>query len=576
MPAPADGDFTCVITIAKDGYVSKTITCAKSRLDRLEDIPAEYTARMEKAATIGGVLKTPDGRPLAGAIIRFSGVNPAGVSDRERTLVAPNFHNERTDENGRWQCNHVPQDFSNFVFRVVQPDFPPVTFGCEGSTAGGEEAARLPAADFLAGKAVMVMAKGVTLSGIIVDTNGRPVAGAAVTRDHDWRNKEAVLQTGPDGRFKIPNLLPGSLALTIQAKGLEPQSLDLDITNPMPELKVRMLPGKIFKGRVLDDAGEPVAGASVQLDHVDLDPPEFDWSATTDIQGRFEWDSAPSGEHPYLITADGYCLRAEPALLADGAEKTITLRKPNGKTDVDGRVTDAATHAPIEKFTMTVYITTDQGTTHAEKTVSSPTGDYLVEVDQKVTSFSLEFRQPGYLTAGTEAKSPADGDQREDVQLEKGTPSRVGGRLAVPGYREPINWQAGSALVLSALVPDPDMPDFADAAARQKWMSRFLSSAEGKAWQRAQRAFAAAAGPDGSFVFDDVAPGKYQLRVQLREAPELGGGRLAALSTNITVNTVPDGRNWRVEEPRVELGVIALRQALRPARQATPPRFSRP
>ena len=138
-------------------------------MDKVEDIPAEYTVKMEKAATIGGVLKGPDGQPLAGAIIRFSGVNPASPADRERTLVAPNFHNERTDDNGRWQCNHVPQDFSNLVFRVVLPDFLPVTFGCEGSTAGGEDVVRLPAADFLAGKAVMFMGHGVTVSGLVVD-----------------------------------------------------------------------------------------------------------------------------------------------------------------------------------------------------------------------------------------------------------------------------------------------------------------------------------------------------------------------------------------------------------------------
>ena len=111
MPKPATNDFSYVITLTKDGYVSKTITWATSRLDKMEDIPAEYTSRMEKAATIGGVLKGPDGQPLAGAIIRFSGVNPASPADRERTLVAPNFHNERTDENGRWECNHVPAGF---------------------------------------------------------------------------------------------------------------------------------------------------------------------------------------------------------------------------------------------------------------------------------------------------------------------------------------------------------------------------------------------------------------------------------------------------------------------------------
>jgi peroxiredoxin len=565
MPKPAaqaTNDFSYVITLTKDGYVSKTITWATSRNDKIEDIPAEYTARLEKAATIGGVLKGPDGRPLAGAIIRLVGIIPANAADRERSIIAL-IKNPQTDEDGRWQCAQVPQDFSNLLFRVVLPDFLPVTFGCEGSTAGGNEIARLPAADYLAERAVMMMGHGATVSGLIVDSNGKPVADAVITRNHEWRNAAAVLQTDSDGRFKIPNLLPGDMALTIQARGLEPQTIDLAVSNSMPELKIEMQPGKILKGRVLDETGKPVAGAGVQMDRENLEPLEFDWSATTDSQGRFQWDSAPSGGHPYLITADGYNLRCEPDLVADGSEKTITIRKPNGKTDVDGKVTDAATHAPLDKFTLTVYLTTDQGTTHAEKEVSSPAGDYLVEVDPKVTSFSLEFRRPGYLPVTTEAKSPGDGDQREDIPLEKGVLSTVAGRFTIPGYKEQINWQAGQAIVLTATPPEPDIPNTGDEAAKEKWMSRFLKSAAGKAWQRARHTFTAAAKQDGSFVFDDVPPGNYELRVQLREAPELGGGKLAALSTNITVKTISDAAAVAdADVPRVNLGVIALQPTL--------------
>jgi peroxiredoxin len=567
MPKPTTNDFSYLITISKDGYVGKTITWAASRGDKIEDIPAEYTIKMEKGAGIGGVLKGPDGQPLANAIIRFSGINPASPADRERSIVAPNFIVKRTDDNGRWQCDQVPQDFTSLLFRVIQPDFLPVTFGCEGSTAGGEDVVRLPAADYLAGKALMVVGHGATVSGIIVDSKGRPVPGAVITRNHEWRNRAAVLETDSDGRFKIPNLLPGDMTLTLQAKGLEPQTLDLSISNSMPELKVEMAPGRIFKGRVLDEAGNPVAGAGVQLDRVNLEPLEYDWSTFTDSEGRFEWDAAPSGEHPYLITANGYNLLSESALVADGTEQTITVRKPNGKTDVEGRVLDAASHAPLEKFTLTVYLTTDTGTTHAEKEVSSPTGEYMVEVDPKVTSFSLEFRRPGFLSVTTEAKSPGDGDQREDIPMEKGVLSEVAGRLTVPGYSERINWQAGQAIVLTASPPEPDIPNAGDDAAKQKWLNQFLKSAAGKVWQREQHTFTAMARPDGSFAFEDVPPGKYELRVQLREALELGGGKLASLSTNITVKSIPNGADLAGDdEPQLNLGVIALQQmlALRP------------
>jgi peroxiredoxin/protocatechuate 3,4-dioxygenase beta subunit len=565
LPKPTDGDFSYTITITKDGYVAKTINWNKARGDSVSDIPAEYTAKLEKAASIGGVLKSSDGQPLANAIIKFSGVNPAAADERERSLVAPNFHNERTDDNGQWQCAHIPQDFTNLTLRVVLPDYLPTTFGCTESVAGGEGVVRLAAADFLAGKAVMILRSGITLAGTIVDTRGKPVPDAVITRNHEWRNPAAVLNSDDAGTFKISNLLPGEMTLTIQAKGLEPQTLLVAIADKMDPVKIELKRGRILKGQIVDESGQPIAGATIQMDRATHEPLEFDWSVNTDANGRFLWDAAPAGEHPYLVTADGYNLRTEPALLADDAEKTITLRKANGKTDVDGTVTDATTHAPIDNYTVTIAITTADGTAKFDRDVSSITGNYLVEIAQKVTSFTLEFHRPGYLPYSTDPMSPGDGDQREDVQMEKGIPTTIAGQLNVPGYDQKINWQAGQNIALVATVPDPDIPNFDNDAAKQRWMAQFLKSPEGRAWQKAQRTYPIVPDRDGAFIVEDVPPGKYLLRIQLREAPELGGGKLAALSTNIVVKTDPDAAEVAAggnDQPRLNLGVIRLQQML--------------
>lgn len=565
LPKPGDRDFDYTITITKDGYVARTINWNKNRGDSISDIPAEYSAKLEKAGSIGGVLKSSDGTPLANAIIKFSGVNPATPEERERTLVAPNFHNERTDDNGQWQCNHLPQDFTNMTMRVVLPDFMPTTFACTESTSGGEEAIRLPAADFLAGKAVMVMKSGITLAGTIVDTSGKPVPDAVITRNHEWRNPAAMLNSDDAGAFKILNLRPGEMTLTVQAKGLEPQTLLVAIADKMDPVKIEMKPGRILKGQVVDDSGQPIAGATVQMDRAYQQPLEFDWSAITDKDGRFLWDAAPAGEHPYLVTADGYNLRSEPALVADASEKSITLRKDNGKTDVDGTVTDATTHAPVDNYTITIAVTTADGTAKFDREVSSATGNYLVEIAQKVISFTLEFHRPGYLPYTSDPKSPGDGDQREDVQMEKGTPTTIAGQLTVPGYDQKINWQAGQNISLVATVPDPDIPNFDTDAAKQAWMAQFMKSPEGRAWQKSQRVYPITPDRDGAFIVEDVLPGKYQLRIQLREAPELGGGKLAALSTNLVVKSDPDPAEVAAggnDQPRLNLGTLRLQQML--------------
>jgi|GEM_PF-1521247 peroxiredoxin/protocatechuate 3,4-dioxygenase beta subunit len=554
LPRPAAGDFSYRITITKDGYVSKYITWAKSRQDRIEDIPAQYTAKMDKAATIGGLLKSQDGQPVAGARIFFSGLDSSGPFDREKTTLAPNFHTERTDENGKWQCNLVPQNFQDLLFRVDQPDFLPAIFGCQGSEAGGEIVTRLPAGDFLAGDAVLVIRHGIALSGIIVDNTGKPVPGAAILRDHQWRNRGAMLQSDDTGRFNISNLRPGQMVLTIQARGLEPQTLALAISDQMPGVKVQMNPAKIFRGRVLDESGSPVAGANVQMDRENFQPLEFDWSATTGADGRFLWDSAPAGPHPYLISADGFNLRSEPALAAEDGENIITLHKSSNRIFIEGQVADLATHAPIEEFTMLARVSNGADMTNWSRQVTNASGAYAMEVDQRATAFTIEFRAPGCLPFTTDPRSPGDGDQRINVQLEKGVGWLLAGRFTVPGYAGKISWNAGQSILLDAAVPDPDMPVFETADAKAIWMKQFLKTDAGKAWQRAQRSFTIAPDADGSFQCEDVPPGQYQLRVRLRESPELGGGPLAALSTNITVaQAAPAGA-----PPTLDLGLVAV------------------
>jgi peroxiredoxin len=428
LPAPkvADAagasDFYYRINFAKDGYVPRFISWSRLQNDRVEDIPAQYTAKLEQAAVIGGIVKNQAGEPVTGARVVFSGVNPAAPGQREKTTVAPSYHVERTDENGRWRCNHVPRDFQNMTIRVMHPDYIPATFGCIGSQAGGPAVVALPRDAFLEGTAVLLMGHGIELSGLVVDSEGKPVSGATITRNHEWRNAASVLETEADGRFKILNLRPGAMFLTLQAKGLEPQTLLLTNADQMPELKLVMKPGKILKGKIVDASGQPIPGATVQMDRLDLKPLELDWNTLTDADGRFLWDAAPSGAHPYFISASGYNSRSEPGLVADGEDKIIVLRKSeNGKVVVDGNVMDGATQAPVQKFTViTREFKQDSPEVHSQREVLDITGQFSAELSQDSAAYLVEIRADGYLPQVSDRKSPGDGDRRIDFNLQKG------------------------------------------------------------------------------------------------------------------------------------------------------------
>src|SRR5579872_525879 len=428
LPAPkpseagGSGDFYYRINIAKDGYVPKFISWSRAQGDHLETIPEEYTAKLNQAASVGGFVKNDAGEPIAGARVILSGVNPDGPAQRERTTVAQNYHVERTDEKGHWHCDHLPRNFENMTFKATHPDYLPTTFGCTGFMTGGNGAVPLPKEDFLDGTAAMVLGHGIELAGILLDASNQPVSGATITRNHEWRNSAAVLESDADGRFKILNLRSGLMFLTIQAKGLEPLTMLLTNHEDTPELKLTMEPGKILKGKIVDTAGQPIAGATVQMDRLDFHPLEYDWTTATDADGRFLWDSAPADAHPYYISASGYNSRSEPSLIADGQDKVIVLRKSqDGKAVIDGTVVDAQTRMPIEKFTLiTREFKQDGNEGHSQSAVAAKTGEYTAAIGQDSTSYLIEIRADGYLPFVSERKNTGDGDRRINFELEKG------------------------------------------------------------------------------------------------------------------------------------------------------------
>ncbi len=449
MPVPKSStgsDFYYRINFAKDGYVAKYVSWSSAQKDKVADIPAEYTAKLEPAAAIGGVVKNEKGEPVAGARIVFSGVNPAAPSERERTTIAPSYHVERSDENGRWRCNHVPKDFDAMTFRVSHPDYLPTVFGCAADPTGKSGKVAVPKVDFLGARAEMILSHGIELSGTIFDSGGKAVEGVVITRNHEWRNPEAAYQTDADGHFKISNLRPGLMYLTFQSKGLESQTLLLTNAEDMPELKMTMGPGKLLKGRVLDPGGKPIAGAKVEMDRLDLAPLEYDWRTMTDEEGRFAWDSAPAEAHPYYITAPGYNARSEPSFVADGEEKTITLRKTEeGKIVIDGKVLDADTHKAIEKFTV-IGREFKPSTAEADtvREISEKTGEYSATFDQDSASYLIEIRAAGYQPFVTDRKNSGDGDRRIDFQLSRG--DVLSGKVFLPDGKPAAGAQVGMAL----------------------------------------------------------------------------------------------------------------------------------
>ncbi len=152
------------------------------------------------------------------------------------------------------------------------------------------------------------LVRGVDVSGVVVDEAGRPAIGAQVTAwgpDGDTvaggTPYRVPLVTDDQGKFVAKHLAPGaplewSAVLGDSASG-PPAAIVADVTKP---LRLVIGPGHTMSlgGRVLDDGGNPVAGAAVTVHsrhvtkagglawHYPSDAGH--WNLRTDAEGRFQ------------------------------------------------------------------------------------------------------------------------------------------------------------------------------------------------------------------------------------------------------------------------------------------------
>ena len=147
--------------------------------------------------------------------------------------------------------------------------------------------------------------------------------------------------------------------------------------------------------------------------------------------------------------------------------------------------------------------------------------------------FVLDHLPPGEVQVCRMAHNTYCGAQYVNIAAGKPTVLRYGfngrllkGRLVASDASTNLNWKGGLGFRLSTRMPEPEPPPGEDS---QAWQRNYWDSAEGKQRQRDTHQFALEIEANGDFRVDDVPPGTYDLRGELREggASVLAwGGRL--------------------------------------------------
>ena len=168
------------------------------------------------------------------------------------------------------------------------------------------------------GEGTIVIGKGRSITGHVVDEAGVPVNGAKISaQPQGIAPLSAEACTDAEGAFRLESLaettyivqavvnLPGDGDVTVT--GVETVSLLGGHDRDGLELRLALGTTRVA-GRVTDLSGNPIAEASVVLDYWEDKPIRGELARQTDAAGSFAWPQVPLGEYRLTVSCEGYML----------------------------------------------------------------------------------------------------------------------------------------------------------------------------------------------------------------------------------------------------------------------------
>lgn len=237
-------------------------------------------------------------------------------------------------------------------------------------------------------------------AGVVVDGRGNPVPGAELAYEqHDFRRsglpKGLPAVSGADGRFRLMVPTTSGAEIVVKHEEFSPTRVPLPpaaASAPRPDVRVVLKKGAAVSGTVVDEQGQPLAGARVLMqidfsDHESVIRSSSDFPETVaGAGGRFSFEHLPPGRYDLVARADGLAPGFRPGIeVREGRTELDPLVLSPGVT-LEGRVVDTE-GKPIEGARVSL-----------QNQSQIPAGDS--EVTTKPDgSFSFSALRPGLRTS---------------------------------------------------------------------------------------------------------------------------------------------------------------------------------
>lgn len=241
------------------------------------------------------------------------------------------------------------------------------------------------------------------IGGMVLDQDGRPVAGAQVEVTPESGVKNSV-ETDAQGHWQLDGVGPGKVAAQASSAAhvaTPEQIVQVDGLHPKLDIVLRVELGATVGGVVVDATGAPVAGAHVRA-CMDADRDARDESATSDDKGHFLVEGVTAGAGFVAGTDDRRGTPAQQIQVPRAGH--VDVRLVMAESSIAGIVTDAHGEG-MPGVSLVADATTNLGVYDRPSTVSDEHGH-----------FDFGGVQPGTYEVSAELRSAMAREPRVTVE----------------------------------------------------------------------------------------------------------------------------------------------------------------